>query len=95
MAGSFKVGEIVILHSVPDRYNAPNGAECEIIGPYETYPVMFGLATVTGYIIAVGHKQIAVQERFLKRKPPKEDANDRNAVVEWKDCAWRPEQVPA
>lgn len=97
MTGQFKVGEIAILQNlVGEGATCYNGTECEVIAPLEARRMMIFPIVVECYVVrdCDGNFRYAMPMMLRKKQPPQEDS-DRNTVVEWKDCGWQPNKVPA
>lgn len=96
MNGQFKVGEIAILQNLVGDTACYNGTECEITEPLQRRTVPFFRIEVDVYTIRnCDGEKVYVLEKFLRKKRPPQEDSDRNTVVEWKECGWQPNKVPA
>lgn len=92
----FKVGEIAELRDIPFPMSRLNGEECEVIAPLEPRVVRNLLRVeelMVCYVIRLrdGHVCAAIPSQLKKKKnPPEADASERNSIVSWEDCAWKP-----
>ena len=88
----FSVGEIAI-YDPKIRSLLPAecfGSECEIIIPLGIYAPhtmrMYGIEFPD-------RRQAFVLPTNLRKKKPKGNPNDKDTVIPWDDCIWRPETV--
>lgn len=104
---TFKIGEIAILqHAV--NFPELNGEEVEIVGTLDNYEITVG-GVRSGefrysYRVKLVNRSMPANLAYLlpaphqlrkKRPPEDEDARDRNTVVPWSECAWKPAGVTA
>jgi hypothetical protein len=92
----FRAGEKAIIHSIVGHYAYLNGTECTIVEPAADR-LTVDRAGVKKRQIACKIRlsdgdEFAVMTHRLRKwyEAPAADQSERNSVVSWGDCHWRP-----